>query len=69
MGDNTAITVETVLVRIKDMPLPPGLVAFGPRIQDGDLVGLGVMVPEGTWAELGKPNQITVTVEPGDRLN
>lgn len=28
-----------------------------------------VNMPAGAWRDLGEPDQITVTVEPGDRLN
>lgn len=38
--------------------------------QDGDLgAATSVILNRTDWADMGGPNQITVTIEPGDRLN
>lgn len=34
-----------------------------------DLDGVGVFLPYGLAQDMGTPDQITVTIEPGDRLN
>lgn len=28
-----------------------------------------IFLPSGTWKDMDRPNKVTVTIEPGDRLN
>lgn len=69
MTENITVKVETVLTRNKESATLPGAQAFSPHIEDEEAVRLSVVLTDDCWSDLGKPNVLTVTVEPGDRLN
>lgn len=49
---------------------PGGDVIFSPRVDPDEAPARAAIVVTGEmWARLGKPNTVTVTVEPGDQLN
>lgn len=41
----------------------------GPRVMFGSMSDYHIAVPIDEWRLYGKPNEITVTIEPGDMLN
>ena len=57
----------TCLMEIED-PLA-GRGTFVMRNDDDDNVARRIQLLDDTWDEMGRPLEITVTIEPGDRLN
>lgn len=55
------------LAEIED-PLA-GKATFVLRNEDDDNVARRIQLLDDIWDEMGRPLEITVTVEPGDRLN
>lgn len=43
--------------------------AFEDEANRSDSAHTSVILPVGTWRELGEPTQITLGIEPGDKLN
>lgn len=58
----------TVMVRT---PTPDGSIVFEPESSEDDpaLWQESLLIEASMWDDLGQPSTITVTVEPGDRLN
>lgn len=56
------------------VPLPEGLdgagmVYFAHQHPDlADQLADSLVIPEQTWVEFGRPTELTITVEPGDRM-
>lgn len=43
---------------------------FGtPVVDDDEVPEMSLFISEDDWREMGKPEQLTVTVEPGDKLD
>lgn len=51
-----------------DGPSADFTITDGVRFLDGE-GNVGVLLRNATWRDMGEPNEITVTIEPGDRLN
>lgn len=43
-------------------------VAFSQADDDSNVVTTYLTVERSTWADLGSPTQVTITIEPGDNL-
>lgn len=63
------VKARSVLERNKDIKTPDGSQVFSPRVEADELPRFSMVMAAHVWQELGKPNRITVTAEPGDRLN
>jgi hypothetical protein len=57
---------EVVLDLVDDGSIDYGSDAY---FDGGKANGTGVFVPLATFRDMESPNKITVTIEPGDRLN
>jgi hypothetical protein len=61
------ISRKKVLLDLQGTDLRSGFKVFACYTEEIELPGMFLPIPD--WAELGEPQQITVTIEPGDRLN
>lgn len=71
MSEHTLLRHRKVLTRTNVSP-GPGLVGFGdPDAPDrrGLLPAVMYTMPEHYWRDMGCPEEITLSVVPGDRLN
>ena len=59
---------EVVLDRDGDTPTHARF-AYDPDIASGEAHTHAVDVERSAWRDMGEPDTITVTIEPGDRLN
>lgn len=63
------VSTSAVLHRNKAVPQNEiGAVSFVPKVDEFDETRCSMVMTVEHWVELGKPNRVTVTIEPGDRL-
>ena len=66
----TAILSKTEVVLDRDGDTPThARFAYDPDIAAGEATTHTVYVERVAWRDMGEPDTITVTIEPGDRLN
>jgi hypothetical protein len=53
----------------KRVDLDPGNITFVMLEDDHDTVVRTVKIDQQTWEDLGRPDTVTVTIQPGDLLN
>lgn len=67
MGELTK--TRRVLERIGVQHGDPGLAAYQARVEDGDDARTVTYFDLPSYIDMGSPKLVTVTIEPGDRLN
>ena len=66
----TAILSKTEVVLDRDTDTPTHVrFAYEPDLAAGEAPTHTVYVERVAWRDMGEPDTITVTIEPGDRLN
>ena len=66
----TAILSKTEVVLDRDTDTPTHVrFAYEPDLAAGEAPTHTVYVERVAWRDMGEPDVITVTIEPGDRLN
>lgn len=66
MTKETNVLTKTEILLHRGNGDTDAFVEFNPAIGSD---GIFVTIPEGKWHDLGDPDELTVTIEPGDRLN
>lgn len=67
MGSNLT-KKQTLMIREEVCALGPEYQAFSYVDEDGELDS-GVHIHTSDWEDMGYPEEVTVTIEPGDHLN
>lgn len=62
-------TTKSIRVVEKTPGMRPGRVLFRQIDEDSLIDTTSVSITTGDWLDMGRPDTLTVTIEPGDRLN
>jgi hypothetical protein len=60
---------EVVLGLDRGLDGPQDWRSFGDATPDDPSDHVGLIIQTEAWVEMGRPEKVTVTIEPGDRLN
>lgn len=75
VGDDTILTSSATVMEIVSHGAVPradwrGMVSFREAGWKNSKTSVrAVRIPKGVWEEMGLPDKVTMTIEPGDRLN